>query len=119
MLKIDKPMSQDITIFGNRDVRTLVHSLCGGFWILAKRPDALREFIENLPISNLSVRTPSSYAFTDVIVNKELITMLYDEVWKEIKDLPDEKLHICSDYVDIYLTGDTLNIDMHPNEPEE
>ena len=101
----------DIKINGEDNVRSLIRSLCIGYW-LSKDEDRKAEFINNLFVSDLSIRLPSQYSYIDILHNKEFSPEAYDFVMKTLEDMSFEDLLINSDKVEIILDKSSLTIDL-------
>lgn len=101
----------DIKINGEDNVRSLIRSLCMGYW-LSKDEDSKTEFINNLFVSDLSIRLPSQYSYIDILHNKEFNSEAYDFVMKTLEDMSFEDLLINSNKVEIILDKSSLNIDL-------
>lgn len=101
----------DIKINGEDNVRSLIRSLCMGYW-LSKDEDSKTEFINNLFVSDLSIRLPSQYSYTDILHNKEFDSEAYDFIMKTLNDMPSEDLQINSSKVEVILNKSSLTIDL-------
>lgn len=112
MIRIDN-LNSRATIFGCTHITPLLISLCGGFYLYENRPDAKQEFIDNLEITNLSIRFSEDYAFYDIIKNGAFDAEVYDFIMTKLKCMSDEDLNICSPYVDVLVSEKSLAIDFH------
>ena len=101
----------DIKIYGEDNVCSLIRSLCMGYW-LSKDEDSKTEFINNLFVSDLSIRLPSQYSYIDILHNKEFNSEAYDFIMKTLEDMSFEDLLINSSKVEIILDKSSLTIDL-------
>lgn len=101
----------DIKINGEDNIRSLIRSLCMGYW-LSKDEDSKTEFINNLFVSDLSIRLPSQYSYIDILHNKEFNSEAYDFIMKTLEDMSFEDLLINSNKVEIILDKSSLTIDL-------
>lgn len=110
MIRVENSKA-NATIFGCTHITPLLISLCGGFYLYENRPDAKREFIDNLVITNLSIRFSEDYAFYDIIKNGVFDAEIYDYIMTKLKTMSDDVLNINSPNVDIIVSNKSLSID--------
>ena len=102
-------VNADVTLFGERYVFDLIHKLCCGFWLLAKRPDKLNDFIDMLPIDDLIVMFASQGSY-HIIANKKFDADDYNIAADIIKSKNYRDLLLTSDKVCVTLENKILTL---------
>lgn len=88
--------------FFDPDVYLMIYKLCAGFWLLQNRPEAMKEWIEDLPVECLlvSVKDPANPEAAPrdkvhiIMNNKKLNYKEYDFVMKLLWQLSPEKRNL-------------------------
>lgn len=110
MIKINSATDLSININGTTTVIALLVSICGGFWLLKNRPEAYKDFVNDLPIQDLIVYDVKSFTEFRVLTNKNFDNNAYDKALSSLQQLSDKDQRLSSDKILIYVNKTCMMI---------
>lgn len=109
MLTLINPI-MDVSLYGQYRIDFLMTSLCGGFLYFQKRPDAFEEFLDEMPVHDLTVTNEKTKTTVTVLNNKQFDRDAFDIAMADIDKLSQEERNLSSPRMRIKVLNTTMRV---------